>query len=164
MHCDAHSHTAIRVRRLAQGHHDTQLEGAGDRTSNLAVTNQPAITPELMPEVHSSRSSCDYYNHILRSFKPRSISCVRPSKEYRPGNNTIQSPYKQKQTSTKHYEWIGYGMRLPVNNNIRLSMLMSSMTHLFWQYLSTFKIAFIQPFYAQEVLQEVLQRSNAASF
>ena len=26
------------MRRLAQGHRDTQLGGAGDRTSNLAVT------------------------------------------------------------------------------------------------------------------------------
>ena len=32
---------AIRVRRLAQGHHDTWLGGAGDRTSDLAITSQP---------------------------------------------------------------------------------------------------------------------------
>ena len=37
------------MRRLAQGHHDTQLGGAGDRTSNLAVTSQPALPPELTP-------------------------------------------------------------------------------------------------------------------
>ena len=33
---------AVRVRRLAQGHLHTQLGGAGDRTSNLPVTSQPA--------------------------------------------------------------------------------------------------------------------------
>ena len=34
------------MRRLAQGHLDAQLEGAGDRTSNLPVTSQPALAPE----------------------------------------------------------------------------------------------------------------------
>ena len=37
---------AVRVRRLAQGHLDTRLGGAGDRTSNLPVTSQPAPPPE----------------------------------------------------------------------------------------------------------------------
>ena len=32
---------AVMVRRLSQGHLDTQLVGAGDRTSNLLVTSQP---------------------------------------------------------------------------------------------------------------------------
>ena len=36
----------IRVRRLAQGHPDTLLGGAGDRTSNLLVTSPPALPPE----------------------------------------------------------------------------------------------------------------------
>ena len=36
----------VRVRRLAQGHLDTQLGGSGDRTSNLPVTVQPALPPE----------------------------------------------------------------------------------------------------------------------
>ena len=40
---------AIRVRSPAQGHHDIQLGGAEGRTSNLAVTSQPALPPELMP-------------------------------------------------------------------------------------------------------------------
>ena len=36
----------VRVRRLAQGHQDTrQLGGAGNRTSNLTVTSQPALKP-----------------------------------------------------------------------------------------------------------------------
>ena len=35
--------------RLAQGRLDTQLGGAGDRTSNLPVTSQPALPPELLP-------------------------------------------------------------------------------------------------------------------
>ena len=39
---------AVRVRRLAQEHHDTQPGGAGDRTSNPAVTSQSALPPELM--------------------------------------------------------------------------------------------------------------------
>ena len=37
---------ALRVRCLAQGHVDIQLGGAGDRTSNLPVTSQPALPPE----------------------------------------------------------------------------------------------------------------------
>ena len=32
--------------RLAQGHLDTQLGGAGDRTSNLPVTSQSALSPD----------------------------------------------------------------------------------------------------------------------
>ena len=39
------------VRCLAQGHLDTQLGGAWDRTSNLPVTSQPALPPELLPPV-----------------------------------------------------------------------------------------------------------------
>ena len=38
----------VRVRCLAQGHLDTQLGGAGDRTNNLQVTSQPALPPELL--------------------------------------------------------------------------------------------------------------------
>ena len=41
------------MRRLAQGHHNAQLGGAGDRTSNLAVTSGPALPPELM-EVYAA--------------------------------------------------------------------------------------------------------------
>ena len=37
------------MRRLAQGHLDTQLGGAGDRpSSNHPVTSQPALPPELL--------------------------------------------------------------------------------------------------------------------
>ena len=36
----------LRVRCLAQGHLDTQLGGAWDRTSDLSVTTQPALPPE----------------------------------------------------------------------------------------------------------------------
>ena len=42
----ASSSGAVRVRRLTQGHRNTQLGGAGDRTSNLPVTSQPALPPE----------------------------------------------------------------------------------------------------------------------
>ena len=37
---------AVGVRGFAQGHLDTQLGGAGDRTSDLPVTSQPALPPE----------------------------------------------------------------------------------------------------------------------
>ena len=39
-------------RALPLGHLDTPQGGAGDRTSNLAVTSQPALPPELLPVVH----------------------------------------------------------------------------------------------------------------
>ena len=39
---------AVTVWCLAHGHLDTQLEGAGDWTSNLPVTSQPALPPELL--------------------------------------------------------------------------------------------------------------------
>ena len=35
------------MRRLAQGHPDTQLGGAGDRTLTLPVTSQPTLPPVL---------------------------------------------------------------------------------------------------------------------
>ena len=38
---------AVRVRRLALGHLETPLGGAGDPTSNLQVTSRPALPPEL---------------------------------------------------------------------------------------------------------------------
>ena len=53
----ASSSGAVRVRGLAQGHLDTQLAGAGDRTSNLAVTNRTALPPELLPPHVERRSS-----------------------------------------------------------------------------------------------------------
>ena len=34
---------------LAQGPRDIQLGGAGDRTSNLTVTSQPTLPPEILP-------------------------------------------------------------------------------------------------------------------
>ena len=47
---------AVRVRRrLAQGHLHTR-GGARDRTSNLPVTSQPGLPPELLPP-------CSYYHH-----------------------------------------------------------------------------------------------------
>ena len=63
------SSAAVRARRLAQAHLHTQLVGAGDRTSNLPVTSQPAVPPErdavpcglwssypLMISLHSART------------------------------------------------------------------------------------------------------------
>ena len=48
----ASSTGAVRLRCLAQGHLDT-LGGAGDRTSNLPVTSQPAPPPEPHGDTHS---------------------------------------------------------------------------------------------------------------
>ena len=45
----ASSSAAVRGRRLAQGHLNTQLGGAGDRTSDLPVTSQPALPPVQLP-------------------------------------------------------------------------------------------------------------------
>ena len=42
----ARSSGAVRVRRLAQGHLGNELGGAGDQTSNLPVSSQPALPPE----------------------------------------------------------------------------------------------------------------------
>ena len=42
----ASSSRAVRVRRLAQGHLDTQPGEVGDLTSILPDTNQPALNPE----------------------------------------------------------------------------------------------------------------------
>ena len=39
----------VRVRCLFQGHLDTKVGGAEDRTSNLSVTGPPALPPELLP-------------------------------------------------------------------------------------------------------------------
>ena len=57
----ASSSGAIRVRRLAQGHHHTLLGGAGDRTSNLAVASEPALPTELMCLI-----SCRTYGVCLK--------------------------------------------------------------------------------------------------
>ena len=51
----ARSSGAVRVRRLAQGHIDSQLGGAEDLTSNLAATNEPALPPELLLPIHECR-------------------------------------------------------------------------------------------------------------
>ena len=47
--------TVVTVRCLAQGHLDTQLGGAGDRTSNLPVNSQPTLPPESHATFTSSR-------------------------------------------------------------------------------------------------------------
>ena len=47
------------VRCLAQGHLDTELGGAGDRTSNLLVARPPALPPELsLLRIHGQRRDC----------------------------------------------------------------------------------------------------------
>ena len=42
----ASSSGAFRVKRLAQGHLDTRIGEAGDRTVSLPVTSQPGLPPE----------------------------------------------------------------------------------------------------------------------
>ena len=73
---------AIRVRRLAQGHHETRLGGAGDRTSNLVVTSQPALPPELMPldEKVSSLSMLCLTNKYANSTTAKKWPWCRPAK------------------------------------------------------------------------------------
>ena len=55
----ASSSRAVMVRRLTQGHLHTQLGGAGDRTSNLPVTSQPALPPELLSNIWIDFSKYD---------------------------------------------------------------------------------------------------------
>ena len=47
---------AVRVRRLTQTPPHSQLGGAGDRTSNLQVTSQPPLLPELLLPSHVERA------------------------------------------------------------------------------------------------------------
>ena len=58
----ASSSGTVRVRRLAQGHLDTRLGGAGNRTMNLPVTSQPA----LPPEPHAAVQSVQFQNCLPR--------------------------------------------------------------------------------------------------
>ena len=44
--CKATASLVVRVRRLAQGHLNTELKGAGDQTCNLPVTSQPTLPSE----------------------------------------------------------------------------------------------------------------------
>ena len=54
----ASSSGAVRVRCHAQGYIDTQLGRAGEQTSNLPVTSQPA----LPPEPHGTRMPTPQFN------------------------------------------------------------------------------------------------------
>ena len=54
------------MRRLAQGHLDTLLGGAGDRTGNLTVTSQLTLTEFLtsnIPMVMGSNFVTLYFHH-----------------------------------------------------------------------------------------------------
>ena len=57
----ASSSGAVRVRRLALGHLDTRLGGAGDRTSNLQVTSQPV----LCSNIHTSLVHLNVVHQLL---------------------------------------------------------------------------------------------------
>ena len=65
----ASSSRAVRVRRLAPGHLDTPLGGAGDRTSNIAVTSQPAVPPAA-PEVRARVGKDGEYLQALLVLHP----------------------------------------------------------------------------------------------
>ena len=54
------------MRRLAQGHNDSQLGGAGDRTRNYAVSRQPAVPLELV-------SFLDYFPSVRKTWKCRRL-------------------------------------------------------------------------------------------
>ena len=62
---DWHTDGGVNHAGRQQGHYDTPLGGAGDR-SNLAVTSQPALPPELMPPPHKS-VHCHYQEWKARS-------------------------------------------------------------------------------------------------
>ena len=68
---------AVRVRRLAQGHLDTQLGGAGDQTSNLLVTSQPALHPELLPPTNLQAHVLFTLTYALHRFQA-GLAMVRP--------------------------------------------------------------------------------------
>ena len=59
-----------RVRFLPQEDLDTQLGGAGDRTSNLPVTSQPALPPEPRASLITGRT-CRQYKRIQRMKRGR---------------------------------------------------------------------------------------------
>ena len=66
---------AVRVRCLAQGHLDYQLGGAGDRTtSNLVVTSQPTLPPELLPPQKRCRAGNNDTSSQLANMR-REVKC-----------------------------------------------------------------------------------------
>jgi hypothetical protein len=89
----ASSSGAVRVRRLAQGHLDTQLGGAGDRTSNLPVTGQPAVPPE--PHVANISTPLFNPSQILVLSKV----CLPPTQTAAPNQTTM--PHFRKQFNKK---------------------------------------------------------------
>ena len=68
----ASSSGAVRGRCLPQGHLDTQIGGAGDRTSNRPVTSQTALPPELCWWSPSGQRS-GHPAHL----RPETLSSVR---------------------------------------------------------------------------------------
>ena len=57
---------AVRVRRLAQGHLDTPLGGAGDRTSELQVTIRPALPPVPHAAAATSLWLCEHQTVFVK--------------------------------------------------------------------------------------------------
>ena len=110
---------AVRVRRLALGHLDTQLGGAGDQTSNLAATNQPALHPELHAPhiyIYTYIPMCIYMGYVCgcvfvylhRSpgvlYSPSSLApSVRPLI-----NRVSHRRERWRRSTVLHPDWLGW--------------------------------------------------------
>ena len=72
----------VRVGRLAQGHLDTQRGAAGDRTSDLPVTSQPAQSsePSRLPFINAGSlpSECGDGWFNLCTLNPQRATAVQP--------------------------------------------------------------------------------------
>ena len=75
----ASSSGAVRVRRLARGHLDTHLGGAGDRTSTLRLPADPLYLLSPMPppdrEAPQRGGSCASHQAFSTSFERFSVFC-----------------------------------------------------------------------------------------
>ena len=70
---------AVRARRLAQGHLDTQSGGAGDRKRNHPVTGQTALPPE--PHASSVNMSITNYVVTQTQTNPQQPGLTAPRKQ-----------------------------------------------------------------------------------
>ena len=79
------------MRCLAQGHLDTQLGGAGNRTSNLAITGQPALPSGGSTGANSPHNVIYFFENRFAArlyiFSARGAPEViwRPPQIWRPG-------------------------------------------------------------------------------
>ena len=89
---------AVRVRHLSQGHLDTG--GAGDRTSNLPVTSQPALPPELQNRDPISQKAYFIWN-VLVGF---SLLPPPPLLRYAPQSPADEQTGVQEEVRLQHSE------------------------------------------------------------